>query len=246
MNDWIASTRPDAGLRLFCLPYAGGGSVEFHAWRRQMPQTIDICPVLLPGRERRLREPAIGYMQPLVEALAEALDPALEQGPFALFGHSMGSWIAFELTRQLRRNGQSMPVHLFASARRAPHLPGQGQAWSKLPDPEFIRAIQDRYRSIPQQLFDDPRLLSLFLPALRADFTLVDSYQHSDEAPLDMPIDVYRGDGDDFVSQQECHAWQQHSNAGVSLETFPGDHFFLRDSRELLVAAIARRLDSYL
>lgn len=242
MTDWLASTRPDARLRLFCLPYAGGGSVEFHGWRRQMPPNIDICPVLLPGRERRIREPAVAHMQPLVEALAEALEPAMQQGPFALFGHSMGAWIAFELARQLRRNGQRMPVQLFASARRAPHLPGQGQAWSKLPDAEFLRAIQDRYRSIPQPLFDDPKLLALFLPALRADFTLVDDYQHREEAPLDVPIDAYRGDGDDFVSPQECLAWQQHSSGAFALETFPGDHFFLRDSRELLVAAIARRL----
>ncbi|MEC7583335.1 MAG: thioesterase domain-containing protein [Planctomycetota bacterium] len=246
MNDWLASTRPDAKLRLFCLPYAGGGSVEFHGWRRQMPQAIDICPVLLPGRERRLREPAIPHIEPLVETLAQALEPAIQQGPFALFGHSMGAWIAFELARQLRRNGQNMPVHLFASARRAPHLPGQGQAWSKLPDDQFLNAIQDRYGSIPQPLFDDPKLLALFLPALRADFTLVDSYQHREEPPLAVPIDAYRGEADAFVSPPECLAWQQHSTGAFSLETFPGEHFFLRDSRELLVAAIARRLDNHL
>jgi len=246
MNAWVSSSEPQARLRLFCLPYAGGGSVDYHSWGSRLPSTIEVCPVHLPGRERRLREPPICRAGPMVQAMARALRPAMEQAPFALFGHSMGAWIAFELARELRRQRQTMPIHLFLSARRAPHLASDGPRLSELPEQAFVRAIQERYRAIPPKLLDEPELLALFLPAMRADFALIDNYSHTEEPPLDVPVDAYRGADDDLVTHDQSMAWRRHSTGAFTHRVFPGGHFFLRDSRDLLLDAITSRLRGYL
>ena len=120
---WLAyrEVKPHARLRIFCFPYAGGGASIFRGWTALLPADLEVCPVQLPGREGRLREAPFTHMEPMVNALVDALQPYFDL-PFVLFGHSMGAAIAFELTRELRRRGRPQPLHLFAAGRRAPHL----------------------------------------------------------------------------------------------------------------------------
>src|SRR5438105_324520 len=125
-NPWFACVqpRPRADVRLLCLPYAGGGAALFRTWADALPPTIEICPVQLPGRETRFREPAISRWDPLLGQLAEALAPYLDR-PFAFFGHSMGALLAFELAHRLRTHYGLRPTHLFASGCAAPHVRSQ-------------------------------------------------------------------------------------------------------------------------
>src|SRR5438552_7109196 len=120
-DSWLAclKPRPHAAVRLFCFPYAGGGASAFRCWPDALPASIEVCPVQLPGRETRFREPPYTRLAPLAEALGHALRPFLDR-PFAFFGHSMGALVAFELTRWLRRAGGPQPAHLFVSACAAP------------------------------------------------------------------------------------------------------------------------------
>src|SRR5262245_28061439 len=113
---------PQARLQLFCFPYAGGGAAAFFPWGKQLPAEIELYAIRLPGRESRLREAPYLQLSPLIEDLAEVLLPYLRE-PFAFFGHSMGSLIAFEMARYLRRQHAPFPCYLFASGYRAPHLP---------------------------------------------------------------------------------------------------------------------------
>src|SRR5262245_6601634 len=116
---WLRHVRADAPLRLLCLPYAGGGTADYRSWSADLPASVDVCPISLPGREQRLGERAFDAMEPLVQALLESLAPVLRAAPWALYGHSMGGWIGFELIRAVRRNRLPPPRLLMVASRRA-------------------------------------------------------------------------------------------------------------------------------
>ncbi|MGB8956400.1 MAG: thioesterase domain-containing protein, partial [Tumebacillaceae bacterium] len=122
-GDWIAyhQPRPSAKVRLFCFAHAGGNASAYRKWAEQMPREIEVCPVQFPGRERRWNETPIADLRELMETLTP-LFRSVQDKPFALFGHSLGSMVAFEVARELRRTGLPAPVRLFASAGRAPVL----------------------------------------------------------------------------------------------------------------------------
>src|SRR5262249_13687929 len=127
---WLACARPrpQADIRLFCFPYAGGGASVFRGWADGLPASVEVCPVQLPGRGTRFREPAFTRLPPLIEALAESLRPHLDR-PFAFFGHSLGALVAFELARYLHQHQGREPVRLFVSGCGGPQTRGQGGAF---------------------------------------------------------------------------------------------------------------------
>lgn len=241
-NSWITcpSPHPAAQVRLFCLPFAGGGASIFHTWGKTLPSTIEVCPVQLPGRENRLREPPYTDLQALVEQLANQLHPYTRK-PFALLGHSMGALLAFELTRTLRRQSSPMPRMLFLSAHRAAHLPLRRQPLHGLADPAFIEGVR-RLGGTPAEVFAHQELRELVLPLLRADFTVCDRYRFVPEAPLDCPLVLYAGRQDTEVSPQEVEAWREHTTQTARLRIFSGGHFFLQSDRDLLLRAITSAL----
>jgi medium-chain acyl-[acyl-carrier-protein] hydrolase len=138
-NPWISRPRPNPRtlLRLFCFPYAGGGASAYRKWSDSLPQSIEVCAVQLPGREMRIKEPAYSDVHPLVDVLAPALASFLDR-PFALFGHSMGALVAFELARKIRRDCSLLPESLFVSARNAPCMVLKHKPLTNLPDDELI------------------------------------------------------------------------------------------------------------
>lgn len=239
-NRWIVQTKEHPRLRLFCLPYAGGGASAFRRWSEQLPYEVEICPVYLPGREHRLREPAFTRLTMLVEALAQGLRPVLDV-PFALFGHSMGALISFELTRYLRRNALPMPVQLFVSAHRGPHLPMRRAPAHNLPDDELIDLLR-QFGGTPQAVLQHTELMKIVLPVLRADFELCETYSYQPEASLACPISVFGGEQDTQVNVQELQAWQQQTCHNLTLHIFPGDHFFLHSQQALLLQTLSQQL----
>jgi medium-chain acyl-[acyl-carrier-protein] hydrolase len=240
---WLRAVRPEARARVICLSFAGGGTAPFRTWGPSFPGTVDICPVVLPGRETRLSEPTIDEMGALIDQLLPALLPVLRRAPYAIYGHSMGSWVGYELIRALRRLGGPQPVHLFAAARRAPHLPLRGPVLSDIAsDDAFLDAIQDKYDAVPAAIRANPEIMALFLPTLRADFGLLDRYRYTDEEPLPVPITALRGQRDDVVRHADVKAWSEHTTGDFVLRTVPGGHFFLEESADLVAAMIAAAL----
>ena len=248
-NTWIVRPRPkpDARLRLFCFPYAGAGPAVYRSWADELPAEVEVCSILLPGREARLREKPYVSMQPLVEGLLQGLGGLLEGG-YAFYGHSLGALIAFELARALRRQGRPLPVHLFLSSRRAPHLPDERAPLHNLPDALFVAAVQRRYQGIPPVILQDAELLALFLPTLKADFAVLETYRYeTDSSVFEMPFSLYGGATDPTTPPEALEAWRGYTSGKFSVETYPGDHFFLQNnerssSRALLLQAIAREL----
>lgn len=123
VSPWLfrPSPKPDATFRLFCFPYAGAGASAYRLWPNHLPTSVELCAVQTPGRESRLRERPFTSFRDLIEAAVDGLEPSCDR-PFAFFGHSMGSLVAFEVARALVARGNTPPVHLFVSGQRAPHL----------------------------------------------------------------------------------------------------------------------------
>jgi medium-chain acyl-[acyl-carrier-protein] hydrolase len=212
-------------LQLYCFPYAGGSAQVFREWRQHLPPQIEVCLVHLPGRGRSMGEPLFRRLRPLVVAAADAMAPGL-QGRFAFYGHSMGATISFELARELRRRKLDLPCHLFVSGRQAPTVPESEPPIFDLPHQEFLAAIK-RLNGTPNEFFDHPELQELFMPLLRADFEMVDTYEYVPEPPLACPISVYGGEQDIRVHFESLVAWEKQTSAKFSVRMLPGDHFFI-------------------
>lgn len=232
----------DARLRLFCFPHAGGGNAGYHTWSDELPADVHVCPVELPGRGRRLRERPYFSLARLVPDLADALPGALDR-PFALFGHSMGALIAFELARELRRRRVPGLCRLFVSGFRAPQLRRPEPALSQLPDAELAEVIGRQYQGVPPEVASSRELMTLLLPTLRADLTILESYRHVAEEPFDAGVSVFGGDRDDQVPLEDLEAWSVHTRGDFVLRLLPGGHFFLKGgTRTLLLQAIGHDL----
>lgn len=227
-------------MRLFCIAHAGGGASMFRGWADALPPEVEVCPVQLPGRENRIMEPPFDRAEPLVEALADAVQPYLGL-PFALFGHSNGALIGFELARTLRARGRRGPVHLFASGRRAPDVPAERAPTHALPEPEFLDTLRE-LGGLPAELLEHRELLSLLVPTLRADVAIHETYQFTEQAPLECSITAYGGLTDPRVRPPQLEAWARHTAGAFVLRMFPGGHFYLQDDRPLLLRTLASDL----
>lgn len=240
-NPWLPALgrRPGARLRLFTLPYGGGGTTPFREWQALLPADVEVCPVLLPGREARIGEPAFDRLPPLVAALGDALAPALDV-PFAFFGHSVGALVAFELARALRRRGALPPMHLFVSAHPAPQLPELSRRHD-LPEDQLIAELR-QFQGTPAEVLDHPELMRLVLPTLRRDFAVAETYEYRAEPPLDCPLTAFGGLADPRADRAALLPWQEQTCARFKLRMFPGGHFFLETHRELVLHAIGAEL----
>ena len=239
---WIKTARrtEKTHITLFCIPYAGGGASAFRNWSAFPAPQIAAERIQLPGRENRLAEPPFDRLAPLVDALASVLQAHCDL-PFALFGHSMGALIAFEVARELRRRHAHCPVHLFVSAHRAPQLPNPHAPVHSLCDDALAEELV-RLNKDSADVFRNAELRQLLLPLLRADLAVCETYAYADEAPLDCPISAFAGSDDARVSVSEMAAWGAQTKASFKLKVVNGDHFFLQSAETFLQDTISADL----
>jgi medium-chain acyl-[acyl-carrier-protein] hydrolase len=237
--------RPDSALRLICVPYAGGGVTAFHGWAEKLPGYIEAWLLRLPGRETRLRERPYTDLPALVRAAAPVCADRLDR-PFALFGHSLGAIVAFELARQMRRDHARIPLHLAVSARPAPYLSVHHRAVHQLPDDEFLTVLDQRFKAIPPVIRDDPEMRALYLPILRADMTMLETYRYREEAPLECSVSAFGGAQDAEAGFEELMSWRSLCRGPFTATTFPGGHFFIQPQRDAVLLALARELSQVL
>src|SRR4030067_2328659 len=237
-SPWFQCFRPNqhASLRLICLPYAGGSAAVFRNWVLSMPASIEIWAVQLPGRGTRWTEPPITRLEILVRELSGPILDLLDR-PYAIFGHSFGALSGFELARQLGIQGSLKPVHLFVSACQAPHLPPTDMPIHGLPDQEFLQRLQS-FNGTPVEVLEQPELLRLLLPAVRADFEAFEIYQYLPGPALDCPISALGGYQDQRIQRYQLEAWLEYAGARFEVRMFPGDHFFLHSSQALVLRAL--------
>lgn len=243
-NRWFPQSQRQSApaLQLYCFPFAGGSASTYQRWAQSLPKYVDVLPVELPGRGMRFKEPAITSLSELIGEIAQPLSERLS-GPFAFFGHSMGALISFELTRHLRRKFGLSPAHLFVSARPGPGLRETRAPTYNLPEAEFVEEIR-RLNGTPPEVIENPGLMRLLIPTLRADFQVNQTYQYERGAPLSCPITVFGGLGDDDVPKESLFVWREETSDEFKLRMLPGDHFFLRTSELLLLRLLSGALST--
>lgn len=243
---WVVRFRhqPQARLKLFCLPYAGAGASAYGAWPAGLPDTVEVCAVQLPGREGRFGEPLFTDVRALIPALCDGIAPLLD-GPFALFGHSLGAPLAYETALALGRDRRLSPARLFVSGHRAPHLPRQYPPIHQLPDRAFVEELR-RLNGTPAEVFAAPELLELVLPVLRADFRMAETYTPSLDGELSCPLVALGSTEDDRVSLATLEGWREMTTGPFEMVMFPGDHFYLKTQGPRLLDFLATQLTALL
>jgi acyl transferase domain-containing protein/surfactin synthase thioesterase subunit len=236
---WIVrpQPKPEARLRLFCFPYAGGGASTFRDWNAAVSDDIEVCVMQLPGREERLQESPMTDMPTLLDALTQEV-LALADKPFAFFGHSMGAVLSFEVARRLRAAGDTQPMHLILSSRAAPQLVNNDESMRFLPDTEFLEKLHGLYGAVPQAIRENAKLREIFLPILKADVTLLETHDYVPGAPLGCPISVFGGGADPSISNDMLLAWREHTEAEFAHKMFPGDHFYLVPGKDAVIREV--------
>lgn len=229
-------------LQLFCFPYAGGSADVYRGWQRCLPDQVDICLVHLPGRGDFIAEPSFTRLADLVDAVAGRLQEEVV-APYALYGHSMGALISFELSRELFRRHGTGPEHLFVSGCRAPQWPKSEPLIFNLPHDRFIAELE-RLNGTPREVLADPEFVELFINPLRADFELVETYDYHPAERLPCPITAYGALEDQDVPLESCRAWREQTSADYRMRILNGDHFFIRNPRSEFMTVFPNDIQS--
>ncbi len=230
-SPWLIRFRPvvKPALRLFCVPYAGGGASVYRLWAQEAPPDIEVIAVQLPGRENRLSEHRLDSMESVLPPLLEALSMHLDV-PFALFGHSLGAAIAYELALGLEARAAG-PLLTVVSGRRAPHITPLRPPAHALPESEFRARLADM-GGTPREILEHAELMGLFLPLLRADFRMSETYGPKIEpARLSGSVLALAGADDEEAPPPLVAQWERASGGRFRFECLSGGHFFLNERR---------------
>jgi medium-chain acyl-[acyl-carrier-protein] hydrolase len=230
-NSWVVTTpymSSRAKLRLFCLPYAGGGGSIYRTWQTSFPAAVEICPIQLPGREMRLKEPHIRNFRLLLKELSRALIPFTDE-PYALFGHSMGALLVYELALDLVDQGRLPPSYVFVSGRQAPHISREilSKSIHKMSDGEIVSELSLVSGSTFAVALQDTELAKLVLPTLRADLEVCQSYSHLPHPPIKVSMAALGGASDPAVRPEDLQPWQETVSGPFSLHIIDGNHLFV-------------------
>jgi surfactin synthase thioesterase subunit len=230
--------QPQARLRLFCFPFAGGSASALHRWATLGP-SVEVIAVQYPGRESRFHDPPFKRISELVDTLGPVMLPLMDR-PFAFFGYSLGSAISIMLAYWLRRAGAPAPRGMMMAAGMSPRLLTP-RGTHALSDEALIAELRN-YGAAPPQVLAHRELMDLLLPMIRADFEMLDTLVHPDEPPLAVPMAVWGGKEDSRIPEESLAAWREYTTQDFSLEMLPGGHFFIFSAADPLREAVERTL----
>ena len=241
-NPWfhIKKPQPNAKIRLFCFPYAGGSAQIYADWHEYLPQSVEVVAVQYPGRGSRFVDPLIGSCNDMVKALLPEIAPHLNK-PFVFFGHSNGGLVSFELAREAQRRGLSGQLHHFLSAKRAINLPPTKAPMHSLPEKEFIEELE-HLGGTPPEILEQRELMELFLPILRADFAISETFTYRDDVKLKCEATLYYGEQDVDVPEEDVMAWTNLIDAPITSHKFDGGHFFINSEKDKLLDLVNHKL----
>lgn len=241
---FIRSPGAQRPFRLYCFCYAGGNAISFLPWQQLIHPNVEICAVQLPGRGARFHEAPYTSFGELIELLAGLI---AQQGsrPFAFFGHSLGGLLAFELARSLRDKALATPAHLFISGCDAPRHRSPSKQLHLLDDKSLLQELKT-LNGTPTEVLANDELMALILPAIRADFALVEGYRYQPRPLLDIPMSVLAGKRDPVDSPEQVVGWNDETTGPFEVRWFEGDHFFIQPEQASVLTFLNLRLQSYL
>lgn len=222
---------------LFCLPYAGGSEVIYYKWKMYLNSSIHLEPIELRGRGKRFNEDFYENFEEAVEDIFENIKDKILDDEYAIYGHSMGSLLAYELYYKICNENVKMPKHIFFSGYKPPSILRKEQQIYLLPDEEFIKEVIE-LGGTPQEVADNEELLQLFTPILRNDFKMLDNYIYKEKKnKIQCDISILNGKEDD-ITLEELLAWQKHGDKGFKVYNFEGNHFFINSNIEKITKII--------
>ena len=224
-------------MRLFCLPFAGGSASAFHGWGERMSPHIEVWAAQPRGRGMRFKDAPRSTIALMAEDYLSVLRSNLEL-PFAFYGHSLGGLLSFEIARLLEQEGLPLPGCLFLGACAPPTLGLLHAEIRHLPDSTFLTTIQQRYGGIPEAVMNEPELLEIFLPALRAEYSAHETYDRREAVKVGSPIHAFAGIEDSELRPEQMGEWAVHTRSRFQLSVVAGSHFFLDTSSEQVLAEI--------
>lgn len=239
---WFIVPKPLSapGARIFCFPPAGSGARFFGHWAEYAGASLEVWAVELPGRGTRQREVPYENFDLVLTALADALRPHLAF-PFALFGLSMGAFLAFELTRLLERRHCQRPVHLFVSGCSAPNLPTVPSLTSTLSDDRLLQELH-KLNGTPLSVLQSSEMMRYFLPVIRSDLSLSESYVYDAGPKVECPITAFAGKGDTEVTPQGLDAWRFQTTSRFAMSWLDCGHFPSGTAEEKMVTEISTQI----
>ncbi|WP_199767993.1 thioesterase II family protein [Ketobacter alkanivorans] len=245
-SNWFQVARPVVSprLRLFCFSYAGGNASTYREWHKRLPEDVEVCSIQLPGRGSRFKEKAFTDLDSLLTSLVAEIAPYTETS-YAFFGHSMGAQVAFELARKLRDKGLEQPKCLIVSGRRAPQRSKKSKPIYSLPEAEFRDEIR-RLNGTPEEALNNPELMDLVSPILRADFQLIETWVYQPSDPIDVPVLALGGVKDKQVTMDDLEDWKKVTKGPFCLELFSGDHFFINQATDTLLNTVNQAIETVL
>ncbi len=236
--------KPHARFRLFCFPHAGGAASAYFRWGSFFD--AQVTALQLPGREGRMAERPVDDLKQVVEAVAQAIACDEDRRPFAFFGHSMGALLAYETAREMRRRQAVLPFCLLVSGRAPPSHISDESMLHQLPDQQFIDELDRRFSGVPVILREEPELMSLFLPVIRADLKMLETHTYVDETPLDVPLGAFCGREDARARLELLQNWAEFTTQWRGAKEFAGGHFYLHQPNNPVLGALASELEACL
>ena len=228
-------------IKLFCFPYAGGLAARYAVWKKYLHESIELCPVEMAGRGRRIGTPFYDSMDNAVDDVYNLIRDDLDRYRYAFYGHSMGCLLAYVLGRKIKELKHQNPEHIFFSGRRAPHNK-DSKIIHNLPEQDFKEEIL-KLEGTPKELFENKELMDMFFPVLRADFKIVEKYEHIiKDDKLDCNITVLNGREDSDIKINDIPEWRMYTNKECRFFMFDGGHFFIHDNTENIVKIINHTL----
>ncbi|OHU85051.1 MULTISPECIES: thioesterase II family protein [Pseudoalteromonas] len=226
---FIPKPNPQASLKVICFPYAGGSVRSFSDWKDTLPDFVELIIIQMPARGARISEPPAQCMDELTDTLITELAPHLNCD-FVFYGHSLGARVAFEAQRKMRLNGMTGPCHFVASG--SPN-PGKDRSHEKthLLDDEAFKAKLKSLNGTPPAVLEHEELMTLFMPVLRADFKLANTYRYTGDEKSPCSLSVFAGK-DDEITVEEQQDWQKYFSGEYTFTLFEGDHFFIDSSNQ--------------
>lgn len=224
-------------VRLFCIPHAGGSATTYLKWKKYLHHSIDLVPLELSGRGNRMGSSFYETIGEAVDDLYHRVKDEINAHRYAIYGHSMGSIIAYELTHKLMEVNCKRPEHIFFSGREAPQI-NKGKHIHLSPETEFREEIL-KIGGTPREIFDHDELRRLYLPVLRADFKMHENYVYAPKNRIfDFDITVLCGKNDQELTPDDLAAWRSQTRANCAICMIDGGHMFIVESVEAVTAII--------
>ncbi len=231
----------DNFMKLFCLPYAGGNERIYFGWNRYAGEHLEVVPVELKGRGRRFNEGFYNDVEEAVDDIFTFVKNSADDKDYALYGHSMGSLLAYELYYKILQENFTPPKHIFFSGYKSPDIKRKDKVIHDLPNDEFVKELVN-LGGTPKELFENDELIEFFTPVIRNDFKIVEKYEYvQKQDKIKCDISVFNGKDDD-VKLHEILAWKNHAGKGFKAHHFNGDHFFINDNAREIVNLICHTL----